>query len=216
LCTSRRTYGRGLLGAARRKEHLPAWLEALQPCSCSSCAAGCSECLHASVLWLWPVAGMLEFCSGFHCRNSGIPPRFPAQRSRQPLHACISDPHTDPCMSRHAILIQSDLLTETVEFSHCMHAALQAGMLEFCSGFHCRNSGIPPRFPAQRSRQRAAQCASRPTAAARWSSHALPPLPDSPGCCCTCSRTCRALAMSCVVAVALQLAPSTAVPYCYC
>eukprot|EP01047_Picozoa_sp_COSAG01_P105556 COSAG01_NODE_34761_length_542_cov_1.869074_2_plen_68_part_01 len=31
----------------------------------------------------------------------------------QPLHACISDPHTDPCMSRHAILIQSDLLTET-------------------------------------------------------------------------------------------------------
>jgi hypothetical protein len=208
LCTSRRTYGRGLLGAARWKEHLPG----SRPCSC---AAGCSECLHAGCM-LWPVAGMLEFCSGFHCRNSGIPPRFPAQRSRQPLHACISDPHTDPCMSRHAILIQSDLLTETVEFSHCMHAALQAGMLEFCSGFHCRNSGIPPRFPAQRSRQRAAQCASRPTAAARWSSHALPPLPDSPGCCCTCSRTCRALAMSCVVAVALQLAPSTAVPYCYC
>jgi hypothetical protein len=41
----------------------------------------------------------------------------------QLLHACISDPHTDPCMRPCMNLIQSDLLTETAEFSHCMHAA---------------------------------------------------------------------------------------------
>ena len=41
----------------------------------------------------------------------------------QPLHACIRDPDTDPCMRPCMNLIQSDLLTETAEFSHCMHAA---------------------------------------------------------------------------------------------
>jgi hypothetical protein len=38
----------------------------------------------------------------------------------QPLHACISDPHTDPCMGQAVrSVIQSDL-TETAEFSDCM------------------------------------------------------------------------------------------------
>jgi hypothetical protein len=63
-------------------------------------------------------------CPSLHCTcgidTAGSTPHLAAG---QLLHACINDPHTDPCMSRHAILIQSDLLTETAEFSHCMHAA---------------------------------------------------------------------------------------------
>jgi hypothetical protein len=94
-------------------------------------------------------------------------------------------------------------------------------MLEFCSGFHCRIGGIrgdpaggilldPPdsHWPGDPPRRCRFNSPRQPAQQLLWAS--LPRLPDSPGCCCTCSRTCRALATSCAVAVALQLAPSGA------
>jgi hypothetical protein len=95
-------------------------------------------------------------------------------------------------------------------------------MLEFCSGFHCRIGGMirgdpaggilldPPdsHWPGDPPRRCRFNSPRQPAQQLLWAS--LPRLPDSPGCCCTCSRTCRALATSCAVAVALQLAPSGA------